>query len=460
MKTKRYFALALALLLTFSLTACNSSDTENSASVQSVAMLMGVDLTGNSQYGGVVEAKDTVKVAKDANKTVAECFVEVGDQVEAGDRLFAYDTDALELTVSSAELEVEQLQNSIISYENQISELEKEKKKAPSADKLSYTLQIQEAELNKSEAEYNLKQKQAELARLKETMDETEVTAPVSGIVQSIGSSDGSSGSMGSGMGDSGDDNSYITLMETGTYRIKGTASEEAIRSLTTGMPITAYSRTDSSQTWTGTIESVNTSTAEQENQNSNYYSDSSGQSSAKYAFYVTLDSSDGLLIGQHVYLKAGEDASQSETDTIQLPSGYLVLDGDNASVWAKDSSGKLELRSVTLGAYDEAMDTYEITDGLSLEDYIAFPDDTLKEGMSVVEYDESSFSGSEAGMDEGMSMDDGMVMDDGMIMEEGSYEEEAVPEEELSDENAATPDDSVADTEIAVDAAVPVMEG
>lgn len=461
MNVKRYFALATALALSFGLASCSASDAGNSASVQSVAMLMGVDLTGNSQYSGIVEAKATVKVAKDTNKTVEACFVEVGDEVQEGDPLFAYDTDALELTVSSAELEVEQLQNSITSYANQISELEKEKKKASSSDKLSYTLQIQEAELNKAEAEYNLKQKQAELERLKESIDETEVTAPVSGIVQSIGGSDNTASG-------SGDDSSYITLMETGTYRIKGTVSEEAVWSLSPGMPVTAYSRTDSSQSWTGTIESVNTSSTESDDQQSYYYSDTSGQSSAKYAFYVTLDSSDGLLIGQHVYLKTGEDAGQAEAEGIHLSSGYLVMDGENASVWVEDSNGLLALRSVTLGSYNEETDAYEITDGLSLEDYIAYPDDTLHEGMSVVEYDDSSFSDAQGDV---MMEEDGLYdsgdseyMEDAFVegadeMADGEESAEEVPEPSAEDSSY---DDSqaAATTGIIGGADAPAMEG
>lgn len=394
MNMKRYLALAMALILSLGLAGCAGSSQEGTASVQSVAMLMGVDLSGNSQYGGVVEAKATIKVNKDANKTVGECYVEVGDEVQEGDPLFSYDTDALQLSVSTAELEVEQLQNSISSYENQIKELEKEKKKASSSDKLSYTLQIQEAELNKAEAEYNLKQKEAELQRLKDSMDETEVYAEVSGIIQSINSDDNNNNNY---YGDSSSDNSYITIMQTGTYRIKGKASEEAIRNLYQGLEMTAYSRVDSTQSWHGTIESVNTSSAEEEDQNNNYYYDgSNGESSAKYSFYVALDSSDGLLIGQHVYLKLGSGDTESG---IRLPSGYLVSVTDSSStVWADNGQGKLELRQVTLGEYDEETDEYEITEGLTLEDYIAFPDDSLSAGMATVKYDDSSFSGGEDG--------------------------------------------------------------
>ena len=396
MRGKRIAALALAVSL--ALAGCGGAP-EETASVQSVAMLVGADLTGVNQYNGVTEARATVKVEKDANKTVKECFVEPGDQVREGDRLFSYDTEALELTVTSAELEVEQLRNTITNYETQIAALEKDKAKAASSEQLSYTLQIQEAELNKSETEYNLKQKQAELEKLKESANITEVTAPVSGVVQSV-QRDNSSGGDSYGGGSGEDSNAYITLMETGTYRIRGTASEESIRGISEGMEMTAYSRQDGSRYWHGFVESINTGSAQSSgsSDSGNYYDGGSGgESSSKYSFYVALDSSEGLLIGQHVYLRPGPPKA-AETG-IHLSSGYVVLDGDTASVWAASGRDKLEKRTITLGSYDEQNDEYIISAGLSLQDYIAYPDETLKPGMKVVRYDESSF-GSEEGAD------------------------------------------------------------
>ncbi|MCD8381926.1 MAG: efflux RND transporter periplasmic adaptor subunit [Clostridiales bacterium] len=420
MKKRRYLALASALLLGLSMTGCASSAGESSASVQSVAMLMGVDITGTDLYSGVVEAKATVKVQKDSNKTVEEVYVQAGDMVQAGDLLFSYDTDALELSVETAELEVEQLQNSIANYETQIAALEKDKKKASSSEQLSYTLQIQETELNKSEAEYNLKTKQAELERLKSSMGETEVYAEVSGLVQSVASDSSSEYAYAYSYDDSSGD-AYITIMETGTYRIKGTVSEENIYNLYEGMEITAVSRTDDTQTWTGVIESIDTGTTADGDESDSYYDSSSSDSrSARYSFYVALDSSDGLLIGQHVYLKAGDSESGDE---IVLPAGYLVLDGENASVWAADSNSQLELRAVTLGDYDAAADTYVVTDGLTLEDYIAWPDSSLTVGMAVTEYDDGTFETVE---------DDGSAGDE---YEEDAYEEDEYDEAYAEDE-------------------------
>ena len=45
-------------------------------------------------------------------------------------------------------------------------------------------------------AHNSVKQCMSEVARLKETMDETEVTAPVSGIVQSVNSEDSSNNTL------------------------------------------------------------------------------------------------------------------------------------------------------------------------------------------------------------------------------------------------------------------------
>ena len=61
--------------------------------------------------------------------------------------------------------------------------------------------------------------------------------------------------------------------------------------------------------------------------------------------------------------------------------------------VWAANSKDKLEKRKVALGEYDPAMDTYVIESGITSDDYIAFPDETLTAGAPVVKYDDSMFA-------------------------------------------------------------------
>ena len=152
-----------------------------------------------------------------------------------------------------------------------------------------------------------------------------------------------------------------------------------------------------------------------------------------------------GLLLGQHVYIEPdyGQDAVE-DANTIRLPAYYINDVDGSAWVWAQNDKGLLEKRSLTLGEHDEDMDTYVVESGLTAEDYIAFPDDTLKAGMTCVLYDENAFNDG--------ANSDGMT-DTGMIDGGEGMVDTAIPEEGITD--AAIPDEGFAG-DAAVDEAVP----
>ena len=56
----------------------------------------------------------------------------------------------------------------------------------------------------------------------------------------------------------------------------------------------------------------------------------------------------------------------------------FCFDENENGYVWADNGQGKLEKRPVELGRYDEAADVYEILSGLSEQDYVAVPDDSV----------------------------------------------------------------------------------
>ncbi len=63
----------------------------------------------------------------------------------------------------------------------------------------------------------------------------------------------------------------------------------------------------------------------------------------------------------------------------------YIVdADTDQPYVWTMGKDKKLEKRSVILGQYDEELGEHEIADGLTKDDYIAYPSENLKEGMAT----------------------------------------------------------------------------
>ena len=138
-------------------------------------------------------------------------------------------------------------------------------------------------------------------------------------------------------------------------------------------------SRTNPDEFWMGTVTLVDYENPNQSSGN-RYMSSSSDDmsNSTKYPFYVELDSSDGMLLGQHVYLSVMQE-SQEPLEGLTLGSAFICFDQeDNAFVWADNGQGKLEKRPVELGRYDETADVYEILSGLSEQDYVAFPDETV----------------------------------------------------------------------------------
>lgn len=405
-------ALALGLL-----TGCGAESGET-VSVESVAMITGMGYIGAAnRYAGKVVSGETAEIKKDDDKTVLEVLVEEGDMVAAGDVLFTYDMEAMQLSLDKLCIEKESLENDISSAESEIAELQKQKASASSSQQLGYTLQIDARRADKREAEYNLALKEREIAAMEADMENTDITAPIAGRVMSVGSVDGEDEYTG---GDAS--GAFITVMDVSAYRVEGHINELNVGSLYEGMRVAVRSRVDGEQVWYGTIETIDWENPVKSTQS--YYSADEMTTSSKYPFYVALDEPGGLLLGQHVYIEP--DLGEAVSSGLMLPSYYIADADGSAYVWAASEKGRLEKRSVTLGAYDADRDEYEIVSGLDAADYIAFPDESLSAGMAVEYYDESSFGGEEDYGDEGY-YGDGVVYED-KGFEYGEWEAEAVP--------------------------------
>lgn len=380
------FILITAVLALLS--GCSASGGET-ASVQSVSMITGLGSVGVvDRYAGKVVSGETADIKKDQDKSVLEVYVEVGDMVEEGDLLFSYDTEAMQLDLDKLYLEQESYENTIDAAWNEIEELENQKANASSSQQLSYTLQINAREADIREAEYNLALKEREIAAMEEDMENTDIASPLAGRVMAVNDEDSSD--TGLGMSESGD--AFITVMDVSSYRIEGNINELNLYSLPEGTDVLIRSRMDDSMTWGGVVESIDWENPVTGNTNSMIYMGEEDEmtSSSKYPFYITLDNTEGLVLGQHVYIEP--DYGQEAESGLMLPAYYISDPDTSPWVWAADANGTLEKRSVTLGSYDGIMDQYEILSGLTLRDYIAFPDDTLSEGMTVSYIDESSF--------------------------------------------------------------------
>ena len=391
----------------------------------------GYDLM-ESRYMGTVESQEVKGVNRDSDKKIKELYVKEEDEVKAGDVLFEYDTESMELQLRQLELELTSINNNIATLNQQIASLTTEKAAAGPDEQLSYSAQIQNLQAQVNQANYDASAKQLEIDRQKLSMENTKVVAPMDGIIKTINENNSTSSSDNNSNYDNNNNNNnnssdstsnaYITIMAKGDYRIKATASELTVRSMSEGQSMIVRSRVDDS-TWTGTVTKIDLE--HPDNGNNNDYYMSSGTSATKYPFYISLDSTDGLMLGQHVYVEA-DYGQGSVKEGLWLDEFYIMQEDDGAYVWAENAKGYIEKRKVELGEYDENMMRYEILSGLTEDDYIAYPEERVKEGMKVthnyedIVIDDTADDGS---YDDG-SMDDGFYDDgssDGSFSDDGS---------------------------------------
>ena len=373
MKLRKYLALILAALL-LCLAGCGDSGT--AVYVQSVATLSGLGgIAPGDRFAGIVVSENVAEVDRDSDKTIKELLVKAGDDVTEGQILFSYDTDQLQLALDKQRLELEQLQATIENYKDQIADLEKQRNRVKEADKLQYTVQIQSLQVDLKEAELNLKTKEQDIAQSENVLQNAEVKAPVTGRVQEINEN---------GTDNYGYPTAYITIQQSGSYRVKGTLGELQRGGIMEGTRMRVVSRTDENTYWLGTVSLVDYENPTQDNPNSIYYGTSTDEmtASSKYPFYIELDHTDGLILGQHVYLEVEKE--EGEVTGIPISMAFICYDdAGNAYVWAEGSRSKLEKRIVTLGDMNDMMGTVSVIEGLTETDYIAFPDYELcQEGV------------------------------------------------------------------------------
>ena len=393
---KAAFILALVMLLGV---AAGCGESSGEASVQSVSMICGLGTAGlTDRFAGVVSAMGETNIKKDDSLTIGEIKVKVGDAVKVGDVLFTYDMSQLEISLEEAQIALEDLKATLADKEEEKKQAEAALNEIADDIERNKTLgQIRQLNLDIRTTNRSITDKGRDIEKIQNNMKNGSVKAEVEGEVKSVNPNGGTD--------DRGNALPLISIVQTGGFRVKGYVNESNASVLNEGAKVVIRARTGN-QTWGGTIASIDWNNPAQSS-GSNYYDGGSSDTgtSSKYPFYVELDSSDGLLLGQHVYIEP--DLGQSDSPAgIQLPAGFINDADASPWVWAQGSNGKLEKRSVTLGEYNGELDTYAVTDGLTASDYIAYPDDTLKAGMSCVTYDESTFEPDNSATTPGGGMD------------------------------------------------------
>lgn len=384
MKKKfRYMALTLALVL--GLSGCGE---KAYVPVERVDRLVAVTVA-EDQYAGVVVSENAVTIPRDTNKELKELHVAEGDQVYAGTRLFTYDTEALQLQVDKQNLDLDRLKEEIKNVKADITQIKKDitaaEKKKDSNLVASLNTDLRERELTQTQKEYEKKALEKEIAYNKDILKTVHVTSPIEGTVRTINNENLEQ---------------YIVIQETGAYRVKGLLNEMSMGAgIMEGVAVEIVSRLDPERVWSGTVSMIDYENAEQNSYDVMYYgvgSEMTGTSS--YPFYVALDSTEGLLLGQHVYIRMA--VPESDETVVWIPESYLMeltydpeTDTTTAYVWAVGEDGRLEKRLVTVGDYDAMTGSYTVLEGLSFTDYVADPSHPdCKEGAHISIYGQTGY--------------------------------------------------------------------
>lgn len=358
---KKGTIIALVLSLALLLTGCGEEAVVNAVQVRMVTRAgEAVD-----HYAGVVVSEHTLEVRRDLSRVVDEIFVSVGDVVAEGQVLFRYDSDELNLMLDRQELDLDRLEADVKSKEKQIKEIEEELKKATGDIKTQLNIQLRQLETDLAQAEYDIEDLEAEIEKTKQLIKDVDVKSTIHGTVRKIDSSA----------------EVFITIQQTGAYQIRGVLNELNLESgIKAGAEVVVISRLDPEQTWKGTVSNVDFNNTQSNGYDDMYGYTDSLSSTTGYPFYVTLEHTEGLLLGQHVYVRLA-GVNENDRSRILMPESYLMSVRydektliTSADIWCVNDEGRLEKREVVLGEFVMEHGCYVVLDGLTMEDYVADP--------------------------------------------------------------------------------------
>lgn len=366
---------SLALICIFLLTACGANSKENdNLNAYNVKNLMTQSQLRMNGFNGVVVAQQSKEIKKDANKVIKDILVKQGDEVKADTVLFNYDVEQMNVEKQKAALEIERMNNEIINNQNQINNLVNEQASVDASQKFALSLEIQSLQTQIQETQYNIKAKQVELDQITKSLENSNVVAGIAGIVQSIALD---------GVDQMGNALPLMTILQTGNYRIKGNVNEMNMGEVQPGTSVIIRSRVNKDKTWLGTVDSIEMNNPSQDGNMAGMPSDEMAQSSS-YPFFIQLENTDGLFLGQHVYIEINQGQTEVK-EGVWILSNFVEFDDEGQSfVYKVNSNQHLEKTQINLGELDATGNLIQVLDGLTEEDYICEITENTKEGLKV----------------------------------------------------------------------------
>ena len=149
----------------FSTQMTSGGSPENRVYVEQVANIMNVNAGMTNRYNGVVESQDTYEVKVDSSRKIEKIHVEVGQEIEEGQKLVTYDTSDQQLQIQQLNLDIESITNEIKNYEGQIIMKNEQYYYASEADKYYLAAEIKNIQNTIAQRQYDLQGKQLEIEK-------------------------------------------------------------------------------------------------------------------------------------------------------------------------------------------------------------------------------------------------------------------------------------------------------
>lgn len=232
------------------------------------------------------------------------------------------------------------------------------------------TQAITEKEQDLKELDLNKRKAELQLSQLQQTADTGEVTATVAGTVEKVGDPENPPT----------DGSAFIVISASDGLYVVGQISELYLEDVQPGQSVEAMSWTSGSS-FEAVIQNIDDYPAD----TITGYSD--GNTNVSYYNYTAyIEDATGLKNGESVELTMTLDDTTS--GGVYIDKAYVRQEDGQSYVMKEDENGKLAKQTVKTGKTVWGS-SIQITDGITSEDYIAFPyGKTAKEGIRCEETD------------------------------------------------------------------------
>ena len=173
----------------------------------------------------------------------------------------------------------------------------------------------------------------------------------------------------------------FLVVSGQDQFLIRGSISENYLSDIHVGDSITAMSY-ENGMTYSATISEISTYPLDS---NSGMWYGGGNSNSSNYEFTAIADNAEGLTNGMYLEITLNIPGSAS-TDALYLYTAYLREDNGGRYVMKAGLDNRLHKQYLQLGTSIYGGQYYEVKDGLTMNDYIAFPyGSDVREGTRVV---------------------------------------------------------------------------